>query len=82
MPKNTNKRKKKQEKFWSDNRFLNWKKLNYFNKVSNPYFSTYYKNCAQTTKLKPNQTHFDGAYSNLTWKTESKTETWSTLRFR
>ena len=33
MSKNTNKTKK-QEKIWSVNRFLNWKILHYFNKVT------------------------------------------------
>ena len=35
MPKSTNKinkKQKKRDKFCSINRFLNWKKLNYFNK--------------------------------------------------
>ena len=33
---------KKKNKFWSDNRCLNWKILNYFNKIWSSYFSTYY----------------------------------------
>ena len=56
MPKNINKTKKKQEKFQSDNKFLNLKILNYFNFNS---FSTYRKKFIRTTKFKPNQTLFD-----------------------
>ena len=60
MPKNTNMTKKPGDKFLSDNRFLNWKILNYFNKIQNSYFSPYCQNSTtQTTKLKPNQTLFD-----------------------
>ena len=38
----------------------------YFSKVKNSYFSTHCQNWYQATKLKPNQTMFDRAYSNLT----------------
>ena len=39
MPKNINKTKKKnRDKFWSDNRFINFKILNYFNPVQDGYF--------------------------------------------
>ena len=54
------------DKFWSDNKFHNWKALNYLNKVLNLYFSTYCQKQAQKTKLKSNQTLFDRTYSNLT----------------
>ena len=64
MAKNTN-NTKKSDKFWSDNRSLNWKTLNYFNQVEYSYFSTYWQNWAQTNKLKPNQTLFYRTYSNL-----------------
>ena len=46
--------------------WLNWKILNYSNKIQNSYFTTYYQNFTQTTKLKPNQILFDKRKSNLT----------------
>ena len=64
MPKNTNKTKNR-GKFWFGIKFLNWKKLNYFNEVKNLYFSTFSQNCTQTTKVKTNQTLFDRTNSNL-----------------
>ena len=70
---------KNRDKFWSDNRSLNWKTLNYFGKVQNPYFSIYCRNSTQTTKLKPNQILFGRTYSNLTslfWSKNIKVFQW------
>ena len=64
IPKNTNKTKK-QGKFWSDNRFISWKILNYCNKIQNSYFWIYSRNSTQTMKLKPNQTLFDMFKSHI-----------------
>ena len=64
IPKNTNKTKK-QGKFWSDNRFISWKILNYSNKIQNSYFWIYSRDSTQKIKLKPNQTLFDMFKSHI-----------------
>ena len=42
MPKNTNETKKAATNFDQTTDSFNWKILNYFNKVQNPYSSTYF----------------------------------------
>ena len=56
---------KNRDKFWHDNIFQNWKKLNYFNKTQNSYFLTYCQNLIQTRGLKT-LTLLDMAYLTLT----------------
>ena len=76
MPKNT-KDKKDRDKFWSDNRFLNWKILNFLNKFWNPYSSTIAKILLEQRNL--NQTMLDRTYSNLTlfiWSKKIKVFQW------
>ena len=65
IPININKAKKSQNKFWSGNRFLNWKILNYFNEILNSYFSTYCQNFTQKMKVIPNQTFFDKNHEQI-----------------
>ena len=51
---------KNRDKFWSDNRFLNWKILNYFNKILNSYSSGYRQNITKSHFNKKILNNFNG----------------------
>ena len=76
MPKKISKAKKKnREKFWSENRFLNWKILNYFNKIQNSYFFTYRQNFTQNISMAFIICHFQ-----FDCKSEHKQLKWNKTR--
>ena len=77
MPKNT-KDKKDRDKFWSDNIFLNWIKLKFFNKFWNPYSWTIAKILLEQRNL--NQTMLDRGHIQIwryfTWSKKIKVFQW------